>query len=236
MSASDGPSCPACGTRGHGRFCSECGGLRQTELPAVGELVPALIAELLNFQHRSFSTLRVVVTSPAALTQAYRDGYGSIYVPPVKLYLGVTALYFLMVAASGRQMFPIFAGMNRTDVVAAATLPLFALWLKLCYGWIGGTVVRLSESLSFAFELQSGLCAVWMPMLWLPDSWQTGAVAAWGLYAAWYIWQGARTLWGERGILAPVRAFGMVIIYISSAFWSATGLSYLWPAVTRIVS
>lgn len=113
------------------------------------------------------------------------------------MYVATSAPYFVLLAVTAQ----VVVTGNRTedlrpDVLMALTVPVFALLIKLFYGWIGGAKVLFSGCISFALTFQSATFVLSIPILWIPD-----AAAILLLYAPWCIWSGARRLCDEQGIL-----------------------------------
>jgi hypothetical protein len=196
-------------------------------MPTVRELGAEFRTEVLGLHRRALPTLVEAIVRPGAITEAYRRGRGSRFISPIKLYLAVSAAYFTSAAVTGQVQFT-GSGVEdvRPDIALALTLPLLAFWFKLFYGWIGGSNVRLSECLSFAITFQSALFTICLPALWL-STFVVGELPAriFGVsllgYATWHIWRGAKLLWNERGLLAPLRAAGIVILYLVSMIFAA---------------
>lgn len=219
-------ACSSCGLAGSGKYCSACGSLLYTQLPTVRELGAEVTTEVLGFHKRSFATLWALLVRPGIVTQAYRDGQGSRFISPVKVYVAISAMYFTLAAVTGQSLFTGSVVENlRPDVHMALSLPVFALLLKFFYGWIGGGNVRVTECVSFALTFQSALFTLWLPMLWLPR-----VSPVFMLYAPWYIWRGAERLWDERGILSPVRAVLMTLFYFLGVLLTAVLLGKVLPA------
>ncbi len=220
-------SCPSCGLVGNGTYCSGCGSLLHTQLPTVRELGAEITTEVLGIHKRALVTVWTLLTRPGVVTEAYREGRGSKFISPIKVYVAISALHFALFAVTG-QVFVTGPGTEdlRPDLVTALTLPVFALWLKLFYGWIGGIKkVLFSECISFTLSFQSAIFILSIPMLWIPR-----APAILMLYVPWYIWRGATRLWDERGILGPVRAVGITLMYFLSILLTAVLLANVMSA------
>ena len=219
--------CSNCGVVGEGQYCSACGSVLRTQMPTVREFGAEFRTEVLGFHRRALLTLATAIARPGVITDANREGRGSRFVSPIKLYLAVSAVFFTSAAVTGQVQFT-GSGVEdvRPDIALAATLPVLAFWFKLFYGWIGGGTVRFSECLSFVITFQSALFTIWLPGVWL-SSFIGGQPAAriFGVsllaYATWHIWRGAKLLWNERGVLAPIRAAGIMIFYFVSMIFAA---------------
>lgn len=227
MTVPRGIACPACGLVGTGKYCSDCGSLLRTQLPTVREMGAEVATDVLGIHGRAVATLWALLTRPGVVTEAYREGRGSQFISPVKMYVATSAPYFALLTVTAQV---VVTGDHtedlRPDVLMALTLPVFALLIKLFYGWIGGAKVLFSECVSFALTLQSAVFILSMPMLWIPD-----AAVILVPYAPWYIWSGARRLWNEQGVLGPVRAAGVALMYGLSIIFTAILLASLLSAL-----
>ena len=100
LSAPAGPvaSCANCGRAFGGRFCPECG-QEATELqrPVAG-LVHDFLSDTFAFDARIWRTLPLLVTRPGALAAEYAAGRRARYVPPLRLYVFLGALFFAVMA------------------------------------------------------------------------------------------------------------------------------------------
>lgn len=95
------PACPSCGKPMIGPFCAICGQPRDTHRRSLKTLVHDFVKDIASFDSRILRTARALLLKPGELPNAFRDGRTQPYVPPVRLYLFVTLLFFLFLSASG---------------------------------------------------------------------------------------------------------------------------------------
>lgn len=135
--------CKNCNTQLTGAFCPQCG-QKDVELERpVYELLGEVLRETLDLDGRAARTLRTMFASPGVLTASFLAGRRKQYSSPVRLYLVVSVLFFLIVAWTARQgllfdLTPDSAGELRVlaeDLPALmfVFLPVFALLLKLAF-------------------------------------------------------------------------------------------------------
>jgi hypothetical protein len=91
--------CLNCGATLVGRFCSACGQRVVPAHPTVRELAGDAWNELSGYDGRIAATLRGLLR-PGLLTRHYIDGQRASYLSPVRLYLIVSVVYFLIAAAA----------------------------------------------------------------------------------------------------------------------------------------
>jgi hypothetical protein len=91
--------CLNCGAPLHGAFCAACGQRAVPPNPTVRELAGDAWHELSGYDGRIMSTIRGLLR-PGFLTREYLDGRRAHYLPPVRVYLIVSLVYFLVAAAA----------------------------------------------------------------------------------------------------------------------------------------
>lgn len=92
-------ACLNCGEPLHGPFCSACGQRAVPPDPTVSELAGDAWQELSGYDGRIAATVRGLFR-PGFLTQEYMAGRRAQYLSPVRLYLIVSVIYFVVAAAS----------------------------------------------------------------------------------------------------------------------------------------
>lgn len=90
--------CLNCGADLHGGFCAACGQRSIPADPTVWELVGDAWQELSGYDGRIADTFRTLLR-PGQLTLEYVNGRRAKYLSPMRLYLTVSVIYFLIAAA-----------------------------------------------------------------------------------------------------------------------------------------
>lgn len=93
------PTCLNCGEALAGPFCSACGQRAVPPHPTTAELAGDAWQELSGYDGRIAATLRGLL-HPGQLTRDYLAGRRAHYLPPLRVYLTVSILYFLVAAAA----------------------------------------------------------------------------------------------------------------------------------------
>ena len=89
--------CLNCGAQVHGKYCSQCGQkVQPTKLP-VKDLAGELFETVFNTDNRLFTTLKELFIRPGSITRKYNKGKRQRYISPVRLYLSISVIYFLLV-------------------------------------------------------------------------------------------------------------------------------------------
>ena len=91
--------CLNCGAPLHGGFCAACGQRAVPPHPTVRELAGDAWQELSGYDGRIMATLRGLVR-PGYLTREYVEGRRAHYLPPLRVYLIVSVIYFVVAASA----------------------------------------------------------------------------------------------------------------------------------------
>jgi hypothetical protein len=95
----DARRCLNCGAPLQGMFCAACGQRAVPPHPTVRELAGDAWQEMTGYDGRIMSTIRGLLR-PGFLTREYLDGRRVHYLPPLRVYLIVSVVYFLVAAAA----------------------------------------------------------------------------------------------------------------------------------------
>jgi hypothetical protein len=90
--------CANCHAPLTGPYCAACGQARVRGDRSVAHLLRNLIEDVISFDSRVLRTARALVLRPGELARAFREGRTQPYVPPVRLYLFVSLLFFLILS------------------------------------------------------------------------------------------------------------------------------------------
>jgi Protein of unknown function (DUF3667) len=89
-------SCRNCGADAPDRYCPRCGQETTQHLPSAREFVHEFILHYFAAEGRLWRTLKVLVLQPGRLTVEYISGRKLAYVLPLRLYLTVSVVFFLL--------------------------------------------------------------------------------------------------------------------------------------------
>src|SRR5690606_3333800 len=96
--------CPNCGEPLGGPFCGQCGQADTALDVPFRRVVSELLAELLNADSRVWRTGRTLLFRPGLLTAEYNAGRRARYLPPLRVYMLSSLLFFFVVATARVQL------------------------------------------------------------------------------------------------------------------------------------
>ena len=92
--------CGNCAAPVLGKYCGECGQAVDTHRRSVLHLLHDLLTDIASFDSRVLRTIRALFLQPGELSAAFREGRTQRYVPPIRLYLFVSLIFFLFLSLS----------------------------------------------------------------------------------------------------------------------------------------
>lgn len=79
-----------------GRFCQVCGQENIETHETFGHLAGHFISDIFHFDGMFFSTLKHLLFKPGFLTYEYVRGRRASYLNPIKMYIFISAAFFLI--------------------------------------------------------------------------------------------------------------------------------------------
>ncbi len=86
--------CSNCGADTVEKYCPNCGQLNKNFHRPLVKLIGEIVAETFSFDGRLARTLPALMISPGKVTKAYLEGKRAAYVPPFRLYLIASLVFF----------------------------------------------------------------------------------------------------------------------------------------------
>lgn len=90
--------CLNCGAQVAGLHCPSCGQSSEVHVLSMHEVAGDVTHSLLHLDSRAWKTLKLLVTKPGELTREFIAGRHQSYLPPFRLYLGISILFFALSA------------------------------------------------------------------------------------------------------------------------------------------
>lgn len=105
--AGSAAQCANCGAPLTGKYCSACG-QRHHDHPVhdFGHFVREATEDLTHADSRLWQTLTALLFRPGFLTREFLDGRRASYLPPLRLYLVVSVIFFVIVDLNSRMSAP----------------------------------------------------------------------------------------------------------------------------------
>jgi Protein of unknown function (DUF3667) len=92
----DGTRCANCGVALAGLHCHACGQRHEPEVQSLGHFVAEAAESLTHADSRLWRTLGALLLRPGFLTREFFAGRRVRYLPPVRLYLVISVLFFVV--------------------------------------------------------------------------------------------------------------------------------------------
>ncbi|WP_295674842.1 DUF3667 domain-containing protein [uncultured Mucilaginibacter sp.] len=89
-------NCLNCGTILEGKYCHNCGQENLEIKESFGHMMNHAISDYFHFDHQFFHTLKPLLFKPGFLTNEYMAGRRVQYLHPVKMYIFISLVYFLL--------------------------------------------------------------------------------------------------------------------------------------------
>ncbi|MDB4922418.1 DUF3667 domain-containing protein [Mucilaginibacter sp.] len=96
--------CLNCGTLLEGKFCHNCGQENLELKESFGHMMNHAVSDYFHFDHQFFHTLKPLLFKPGYLTNEYMAGRRAQYLHPVKMYIFISIVYFLLLFKTGHDV------------------------------------------------------------------------------------------------------------------------------------
>ena len=95
--------CPNCGFKTTHNYCAQCGQETHLHNDTFWGLVVHFIGHYFHYDSKFWQTIKTLWVSPGKLTLAYRDKQRMRYIPPISLYIFISAVFFLSTYMGGSE-------------------------------------------------------------------------------------------------------------------------------------
>jgi hypothetical protein len=119
LPAGEMPVCLNCGAHLRGQYCGNCGQRGSSRLISLWELLREAFGDLFELDSRLWRTLVPLVVKPGRLTHDYLQGRRVRYMPPFRMYLVLSLLFFLVAFFDPRESLGIFYEPQTEEEAAA---------------------------------------------------------------------------------------------------------------------
>lgn len=94
-------SCRNCGVSLDGRYCAYCGQEDRPLAQPLGQWLRDLVEQVASLDSRLVRTLRLLLLHPGEATKRYIAGQRQPQTPPLRLYVGVSAVAIALMSITG---------------------------------------------------------------------------------------------------------------------------------------
>ena len=112
--------CLNCGAVRVGQYCGQCGQRSANRLISLWELVRDAFGDLFELDSRLWRTLLPLLGRPGRLTREYLEGRRARYMPPFRMYLVLSLLFFVIAFFNPQREFEIFFEPESAESAAPA--------------------------------------------------------------------------------------------------------------------
>jgi len=95
-------NCLNCGATLQGKFCHVCGQENLQIKESFGHLMNHAISDYFHFDEQFFNTLKPLLFQPGKLTTEYMAGKRMSYLHPVKMYIFISLIFFVLLFSAGK--------------------------------------------------------------------------------------------------------------------------------------
>jgi hypothetical protein len=137
--------CSNCHSELSGEYCAACGQRHEPHLHTVAHFAAEAFESISHADSRLWKTLWYLVSRPGFLTREFFEGKRVRYLPPFRLYLVLSVLFFLIVGLPNKPMIVLDADTSADDT---AELKAVAKELEDDTGPASGVLKRAAEAVS----------------------------------------------------------------------------------------
>jgi hypothetical protein len=98
------PRCDNCGAPVPQKYCGVCGQRLEAPLHTLWDFMQLAAEDMTHADSRLWLTLRALLLKPGFLTRQFLDGRRASYLPPVRLYLVLSVVFFIWFSATHQKM------------------------------------------------------------------------------------------------------------------------------------
>jgi len=103
----DSPNCLNCGAHLTGQYCGQCGQRAVGRFISIWQLLRDAFGDLFELDSRLWRTMIPLLNRPGLLTKDYLQGRRARYMPPFRMYLVLSLLFFVVAFFNPRDDFAI---------------------------------------------------------------------------------------------------------------------------------
>lgn len=111
--------CPNCETQCNDEynFCPECGQKKENNILTFRQFLSNFLGDYFTFDSKIFRSLVPLIIKPGFLTQEYIAGRRQRYIPPLRMYIFISILFFLIFDLSSHKLAEVQEAASQLDKV-----------------------------------------------------------------------------------------------------------------------
>lgn len=117
----DSPSCLNCGAPLIGQYCGQCGQRATSRFISLWELIRDAFGDMFELDSRLWRTVVPLLIRPGQLTRDYLEGRRARYMPPFRMYLVLSLIFFVVAFFNPRNELAILFEPPSAEEIAAET-------------------------------------------------------------------------------------------------------------------
>lgn len=216
------PTCANCQTAlpVNANYCLQCGQSTKSYQRPFGTFFKDAMHELLDIDGQLWLTIKTLLLKPGLASYEYGEGKRSKYTPPLRLYLVVSVVFFV-IFSSFQHVYTrdISYSGSTTDLYSRAMFvlfPLFAFYIK-CFYWKSYYLVNLV----FSMHLHTvGYLALMIigPLESLEESHVTFLYLQVlpTVYLLWYVFVAFKTMYCRTWPVTAVKTIAIYMVYMAT--------------------
>ncbi|HTJ11332.1 MAG TPA: DUF3667 domain-containing protein [Dinghuibacter sp.] len=100
-------TCLNCGFTVEERYCSRCGQENADPRESIGHLIGHFFSDITHYDSKFITSLRDLLFKPGFLTREYNAGRRASYLNPIRMYVFISALFFIVLFGGSEEAPPL---------------------------------------------------------------------------------------------------------------------------------
>jgi Protein of unknown function (DUF3667) len=100
-------TCLNCGFHVEDRYCSHCGQENTQPAESLGHLIGHFLSDITHYDSKFLTSLKDLLFKPGFLTLEYIEGKRNSYLNPIRMYIFISAVFFIILFGGSEQAPPI---------------------------------------------------------------------------------------------------------------------------------
>ncbi len=119
--------CPNCGEKITGTFCANCGQKQQELNIPLQHLLSDFLDSVFTLDSRILRTFTLLISKPGELTERFKAGQRIRFMPPLKLYLFVSLVFFFVLTLTDVRIFKVTNSSQKNAVSTSGEMNVIGL-------------------------------------------------------------------------------------------------------------